>query len=70
MRFLADENFPGDAVAALRISGHYVLWIRTDAPGVRTSRDDWPGNFSVIEPGRIRVRALPPEPSGTPENQQ
>ncbi len=37
---------------------------------VLTSRDDWPGNFSVIEPGRIRVRALPPEPSGKPENQQ
>jgi predicted nuclease of predicted toxin-antitoxin system len=34
MRFLADENFPGDAVAALRTSGHDVLWIRTDAPGI------------------------------------
>ena len=118
MRFLADENFPGDAVTALRAAGHDVLWIRTDAPGITdedvlarslddarvlltfdkdfgelawrfglpascgivlfrlpalgpagvgkviadvlTSRDDWPGNFSVIEPGRIRVRVLPP----------
>jgi predicted nuclease of predicted toxin-antitoxin system len=34
MRFLADENFPGDAVAALRTSEHDVLWIRTDAPGI------------------------------------
>jgi predicted nuclease of predicted toxin-antitoxin system len=34
MRFLADENFPGDAVTALRTSGHDVLWIRTDAPGI------------------------------------
>jgi predicted nuclease of predicted toxin-antitoxin system len=34
MRFLADENFPGDAVIALRALGHDVLWIRTDAPGI------------------------------------
>jgi predicted nuclease of predicted toxin-antitoxin system len=34
MRFLADENFPGDAVTALRTSGHDVLWFRTDAPGI------------------------------------
>ncbi|MEW6364482.1 MAG: DUF5615 family PIN-like protein [Acidobacteriota bacterium] len=33
MRILADENFPGDAVQALRSSGHDVLWIRTEAPG-------------------------------------
>ena len=33
MRFLADENFPGDAVEALRRSGHDVLWIRTEKPG-------------------------------------
>jgi predicted nuclease of predicted toxin-antitoxin system len=35
MRFLANENFPLDAVSALRQSGHDVLWIRTDAPGSR-----------------------------------
>ena len=34
MRFLADENFPGDAVSALRTSAQDVLWIRTDAPGI------------------------------------
>jgi hypothetical protein len=33
MRFLANENFPGAAVLALRASGHDVTWIRTDAPG-------------------------------------
>jgi len=33
MRLLANENFPYDAVAALRESGHDVLWIRTEAPG-------------------------------------
>jgi len=34
MRLLADENFPGDVVSALRAAGHDVLWIRTDAPGI------------------------------------
>jgi predicted nuclease of predicted toxin-antitoxin system len=37
MRLLADENFPIDAVMALRDHGHDVVWIRTDAPG---STDD------------------------------
>lgn len=32
MRLLANENFPGDAVEALRQRGHDVLWIRTEAP--------------------------------------
>jgi predicted nuclease of predicted toxin-antitoxin system len=34
MRILANENFPGDAVAKLRQSGHDVAWVRTDAPGM------------------------------------
>ena len=34
MRILADENFPGDAVAILRRLGHDVLWVRTEAPGI------------------------------------
>jgi len=33
MRFLANENFPGDAVAALQTAGHDVVWVRTAAPG-------------------------------------
>src|SRR5712691_921548 len=37
MRFLANENFPGDAVAALVAAGHDVVWIRIAAPG---SKDD------------------------------
>jgi predicted nuclease of predicted toxin-antitoxin system len=37
MRLLANENFPADAVDALRGQGHDVVWIRTEAPG---SRDD------------------------------
>jgi len=34
MRILANENFPEDAVVALRRAGHDVVWIRTDAPGI------------------------------------
>lgn len=33
MRFLANENFPLDAVEALRKVGHDVAWVRTDNPG-------------------------------------
>ncbi len=116
MRFLADENFPGAAVAALRAAGNDVVWIRTAAPGssdpevlawaarderilltfdkdfgelakasalpakcgiillrvpmprpnnvgpqlagVIMARVDWIGHFSVIEPGRVRMRPL------------
>jgi predicted nuclease of predicted toxin-antitoxin system len=32
-RLLANENFPGAAVEALRSRGHDVAWVRTDAPG-------------------------------------
>jgi predicted nuclease of predicted toxin-antitoxin system len=35
MRILANENFPGDAVAALRLHGHDVVWVRDAAPGSR-----------------------------------
>ncbi len=34
MRFLANENFPLDAVEALRQQEHDVIWIRTAAPGI------------------------------------
>ena len=33
MRFLANENFPGDAVAALESAGHDIVWVRVAAPG-------------------------------------
>jgi predicted nuclease of predicted toxin-antitoxin system len=33
MRLLANENFPGIAVAVLQARGHDVTWIRTDSPG-------------------------------------
>ena len=117
MRLLADENFPGSAVQALREAGHDIVWIRSEAPGasdhqvlVRAqddarllvtfdkdfgelaflrgarasrgvvlfrvppaspaalaslvvmtlgSRSDWEDNFTVVEPGRLRMRRLP-----------
>ena len=34
MLFLANENFPGEAVEALRREGHDVAWVRIDAPGI------------------------------------
>ena len=34
LRILANENFPGEAVAALRLRGHDIKWVRTDAPGI------------------------------------
>jgi predicted nuclease of predicted toxin-antitoxin system len=116
MRILADENFPADAVEALRAEGHDVAWVRTVAPGIKDSevvqiaqqesrvivtfdkdfgelafrlrlapnsgiilfrlspmpptklarfmvnaiktQTDWYGNFSVVEPDRIRIRSL------------
>ncbi len=33
MRLLANENFPGPAVHALRAAGHDVLWARTEMAG-------------------------------------
>ena len=117
MRFLANENLPGDAVSALAGAGHDIVWVRTAAPGMRdedilawamrerrvlltfdqdfgelawraglpascgvvlfrmpmpapadvgaaiaaklAERTDWAGHFSVIQPGRIRMRPLP-----------
>jgi hypothetical protein len=83
MRFLADENFPGDAVAALTAAGHDVAW-RAGLPApcgivlfrlpmaspndagrviaaILDARSDWQGQFSVVEPGRVRMRQLPKE---------
>jgi len=33
VRILANENFPSDAVFALRERGHDVVWMRSEAPG-------------------------------------
>jgi predicted nuclease of predicted toxin-antitoxin system len=37
MRFLAHENIPGVAVAALAAGGHDVVWVRSSAPGMTDS---------------------------------
>jgi hypothetical protein len=116
MRFLANENVPGEAIASLKRQGHDVAWVRVDAPGssdeavlarakregrilltfdkdfgelaaradlpaacgvvllrlpmpapgeaggaiarIIGGRDDWAGHFSVIEPGRVRMRPV------------
>ena len=33
--FLANENFPGDAVLAIRAAGHSVIWVREEFPGMK-----------------------------------
>ena len=116
MRFLADENIPGDAVGEIEAAGHDIVWVRTVAPGSKDEdvlawavreeriiltfdkdfgelawraglpassgivlirlpmpraaeagtilaariheRTDWAGHFTVIEPGRVRMRPL------------
>ncbi len=37
MQFLANENFPLDAVEAVRKIGHDVTWIPTDVPVIKAS---------------------------------
>jgi predicted nuclease of predicted toxin-antitoxin system len=119
MRFLADENFPGNAVAKFQAAGHDIVWVHTVTPGSKdedilrlaareqriiltfdkdfgelarraglpassgivlfrvpmptsadvgttllariSERADWGGHFSVIEPGRVRMRLLAAE---------
>lgn len=34
MRILANENFPLEAVEALRNEGHDVMWVRSECPGI------------------------------------
>ena len=34
MQLLANENFPGEAVSALRLQGIDLAWVREDSPGI------------------------------------
>jgi hypothetical protein len=43
MRFLANENFPGTAVAAIKAAGHDIEWVRSAAPGMGKAYEK--GNF-------------------------
>ena len=69
MRLLANENFPLDAVEALRADGHDVAWIREDSPQyvaqvavqALASQTNWAGHFSVVEDNRIRMTPLTQE---------
>jgi len=51
MKFLANENMAGDAVAALREKGHDVLWVRTASPG----SDDTTILAHAVEENRILI---------------
>jgi predicted nuclease of predicted toxin-antitoxin system len=51
MRILANENLPGDAVAALRQRGYDVAWVRTDAPG----SSDWQVLKRAETEGRVLI---------------
>jgi predicted nuclease of predicted toxin-antitoxin system len=35
MRFLANEDFPADAVTQLKAARHDIVWVRTAAPGMK-----------------------------------
>jgi predicted nuclease of predicted toxin-antitoxin system len=35
MRFLADENFPGNVAIPLELEGHDVFWVRLRSPGAK-----------------------------------
>lgn len=50
MRVLANENFPGEAIGALRERGHDIVWIRTEAPG---SKDQ-----TILQRAQIEKRII------------
>ena len=71
MRILANENFPGDAVEALRAQGHDVAWVRSDAPGSSDpqvlARAQAEGRILVTfdkDFGELAFRSGLPAPSG------
>jgi predicted nuclease of predicted toxin-antitoxin system len=71
MRLLANENFPLDAVEALRQRGHDVAWIHTDAPGSNdrqvlawAQREDRILVTFDKDFGELAFRARIPNPSG------
>lgn len=50
MRLLANENFPGDAVTALRQVGNDIVWIRESLPGC--------SDIQVLERAQAEERLL------------
>ena len=59
MRFLADENIPGDAVAEIEAAGHDIVWVRTVAPGSKDADSGDGGQVFHLkadsESGRLRT---------------
>jgi predicted nuclease of predicted toxin-antitoxin system len=65
-----DKDFGELARSAALPAACGVILFRTPMPrpdevarrlaGIIRARDDWPGHFSVIEPGRVRMRPLSP----------
>jgi predicted nuclease of predicted toxin-antitoxin system len=63
-----DKDFGELAARSVLPAGCGVVLLRVPPPNSDaacaslaaqiTIRDDWPGHFSVIEPGRVRMRAL------------
>ena len=50
MRVLANENFPKDAIEALRKCGHDVSWVREEKPGI--------GDREVLQIAQAEKRLL------------
>ena len=43
MRFLANENFPGDAVTQLKAAGHDIVWVRVAPRRESKTKTYWHG---------------------------
>ena len=71
MRFLTNENFPGEAVEALRTRGHDVAWVRADSPGSpdqdvlrRAAKEERLLITFDKDFGELAFRTRPPMPPG------
>ena len=51
---------PACGVILLRLEMPSAISVGHHLANLIDSRDDWAGHFSVIEPGRVRMRPLPP----------
>ncbi len=47
-------------IVLFRLPGLGPVGVGRAVADVLMARNDWPGHFSVVEPGRVRVRVLPP----------
>ena len=56
MKLLADESVDSPIVERLRQDGHSVFYIAELDPGIDGRADELLYAFSVISPGRVRIR--------------